>query len=179
MTTAMPNETICNQAVCRSLAMARLISFESDQILYHAAKISADPQVADQDPLLIQPYPGGHRLLAGPRIDVAYVHVELVEDRIAFGRLALLEGFAIQLLDQKHDGASGQDAVVPDQFLPGRARGEKGDDLFLRQRRLAAEDRLGRERCPKHVHVHGVIADKGGPLQVDLWVKRIARVEIE
>src|ERR1043165_7820511 len=74
-----------------------LISLESDQVLYHAAKISTHPEVADQDELVVYPHPGRDGLLAGPRIDVAHIDIEFVEHRIALGRLALLENIPVEL----------------------------------------------------------------------------------
>jgi hypothetical protein len=53
---ARPNEATCNQAVRparRSLEIARLISLESDHILYHAAKISPYLEIADQHKLFV------------------------------------------------------------------------------------------------------------------------------
>ena len=118
-------------------------------------------------------------MLAGARIDVSHVHLQTVEDGIAFGRLAFLEHLPVELLNQKHRGPAGERVVVPDQFLARRPRRQKGNDFFLRQGRLAAEDSFRRKRSPVNVNMHGVIPNEGRPLQIDLGIERIARVEIK
>src|SRR3979411_2587116 len=102
----------------------RLISLESNQILHHAAKISAHAQIADEDKLVIHLKTGGRRLLSGAWIDLADIHLQPIKDRIALCRLALLEDLLVKLLNQEHGGASGEDIVVPDQF-PSRYAGRE------------------------------------------------------
>src|SRR6266446_3537996 len=104
---------------------ARLISFESNQILHHAAKISAHAQIADEDKLVIHFKTRGRCLLSGARIDLADIHLQPIKSRIALCRLALLEGLLVKLLNQEHGGASGQDTIVPDQFSSRHAGREK------------------------------------------------------
>src|SRR5450432_3670064 len=94
----------------------RLISLESNQILHHAAKISAHAQIADEDKLVIHFITGGRLLLSGAWIDLADIHLQPIKDRIALCRLVLLKDLLVKLLNQEHGGASGEDTVVPDQF---------------------------------------------------------------
>jgi hypothetical protein len=92
----------------------RLISLESNQILHHAAKISAHTQIADKHKPVIHFEAGGRLLLSGARVDLADIYLQPVEGGIALGRLALFEDLLVELLNQMHGGASGQDIVIPD-----------------------------------------------------------------
>ena len=65
----------------------RLISFESNQILHHAAKISTHAQIADEHKLVIHFKTGGRRLLAGAWIDLADIHLQAIKGRIALSSL--------------------------------------------------------------------------------------------
>ena len=57
-----------------SFRNTRLISFESNQVLHHAAKISAYAQIADEHKLVVHLVTGGRRLLSRPWIDLADIH---------------------------------------------------------------------------------------------------------
>ena len=138
----------------------RLISFESDQVLHHAAKISANFQIADEKEPLVELVPGGRGLLAGARIDVADIDLQLIEDRVGLGRVALLEDLSIKLLNEKHRGAAREDVVIADEFLTRHAGGQERNDFFLRQRRFAREHGLGRKRSAIDINVDRVIADE-------------------
>src|SRR5205814_2002743 len=142
------------------LLKTRLILFESDQVLHHAAKISAHFQIADEKELLVELESGGRGLLAGARIDVADVDLQLIKDGVALGRVALLEDLSIKLLNEKHRGAAREHVVVADEFLTRYAGGQERNDLLLRQRRFAREDGLGRKRSAIDINVDGVIADE-------------------
>src|SRR3989440_7648862 len=159
-TAVWPDAFPIQSAAQRTMRSMRLISFESDQVLHHAAKISAHFQIADEKKLLVELESGGRGLLAGARIDVTDVDLQLIKDGVALGRIALLEDLPVKLLNEKHRGAAREDVVIADEFLTRHAGGQKRDDLLLRQRRFAREHGLGRKRSAIDINVDRVIADE-------------------
>jgi hypothetical protein len=91
---------------------SQLISFESNQILDHAAKISSDSQVTDEDKPVIHFETSGGSLLPSPRINIPDIHLQAVKGGIALGRLALFENLLIKLLNQQHGCPTGKNIVV-------------------------------------------------------------------
>jgi hypothetical protein len=152
---------------------------DSDEVFHLTAKFSPNANVADKHPILVNFKPRRGLLPAGARINCAEIDLQPIENVVALSMLHLLENFAVELLYYEHGGTTGQNAVVSGQFLTGGSGRKQRNNFLLREGRFARENRLGREGTSININSHGVIADQRRALQIDPWIKRIARVEIE
>src|SRR5206468_673899 len=107
------------------------MSAKTNQIFQPASKIAVNTDVTSEHKLVGELEPYGCLLLTSAGINRSQIQIQAIENRVAIGRLAFFDDFAIQLLHQQHGRPSGEN-ISGREFLSRRPGSDQRDDFLLR-----------------------------------------------